>query len=32
MLSADAELEGMSADAIVREALDRVPYRGRPRA
>ncbi|HEX9104607.1 MAG TPA: MoxR family ATPase [Polyangia bacterium] len=31
MLSADAELEGMSADAIVREALDRVPYRGRPR-
>ncbi|MDB4966867.1 MAG: Methanol dehydrogenase regulator [Myxococcales bacterium] len=32
MLSADAELEGMGADAIVREALDRVPYRGRPRA
>jgi MoxR-like ATPase len=32
MLSADAELEGMSADAIVREALDRVPYRGRSRA
>jgi MoxR-like ATPase len=31
MLSADAELEGMGADAIVREALDRVPYRGRPR-
>ena len=31
MLSADAELEGMSADAVVREALDRVPYRGRPR-
>jgi MoxR-like ATPase len=32
MLSADAELEGMGPDAIVREALDRVPYRGRPRA
>ena len=32
MLSADAELEGMSADAVVREALERVPYRGRPRA
>jgi MoxR-like ATPase len=32
MLSADAELEGMGADAIVREALDRVPYRGRSRA
>jgi MoxR-like ATPase len=31
MLSADAELEGMGPDAIVREALDRVPYRGRPR-
>jgi MoxR-like ATPase len=31
MLSADAELEGMSADAVVKEALDRVPYRGRPR-
>jgi MoxR-like ATPase len=31
MLSADAELEGMGSEAIVREALDRVPYRGRPR-
>ncbi len=31
MLSADAELEGMGPDAIVREALERVPYRGRPR-
>ena len=31
MLSADAELEGMNAEAVVREALDRVPYRGRPR-
>jgi MoxR-like ATPase len=31
MLSADAELEGMGPDAIVREALERVPYRGRSR-
>jgi MoxR-like ATPase len=28
LLSADAELEGFSADTVVREALDRVPYRG----
>jgi MoxR-like ATPase len=31
MLSADAELEGLGPETIVREALDRVPYRGRPR-
>jgi MoxR-like ATPase len=27
MLSPDAELEGLSTEAVVREALDRVPYR-----
>jgi MoxR-like ATPase len=31
LLSADAELEGLGSDAIVKEALDRVAYRGKPR-
>jgi MoxR-like ATPase len=31
LMSADAELEGLGPDAVVKEALDRVPYRGRPR-
>jgi MoxR-like ATPase len=32
LLSPDAELEGLGSSAIVREALDRVAYRGKPRA
>jgi MoxR-like ATPase len=31
LLSPDAELEGLGSGAIVREALDRVAYRGKPR-
>ena len=31
LLSADAELEGLGSDAIVKEALDRVAYRGKTR-
>jgi MoxR-like ATPase len=30
MMTPDAEMEGFAADAVVREALDRVPYRARP--
>src|SRR6185369_4150006 len=28
LLSPDAEMEGLSPEAVVREALDRIPYRG----
>jgi MoxR-like ATPase len=31
IMTPDAEMEGFAADAVVREALDRVPYRQRPR-
>jgi MoxR-like ATPase len=31
LLSPDAELEGLGPESVVREALDRVPYRGRTR-
>jgi MoxR-like ATPase len=30
MMTPDAEMEGFAADAVVREALDRVPYRAPP--
>jgi MoxR-like ATPase len=29
IMTPDAEMEGFAADAVVREALDRVPYRAR---
>jgi len=32
MMSPDAELEGVSPESVVREALDRVPYRAPPTA
>jgi MoxR-like ATPase len=31
IMTPDAEMEGFGADAVVREAMDRVPYRARPR-
>jgi MoxR-like ATPase len=30
MMTPDAEMEGIGAETVVREALDRVPYRARP--